>query len=80
VKWIGKQHAERDQSDVCDFEVIGELKSNPKYLLLRGCDGRFYAMDPSVGELEHLEPDDSWAMDVPGHTTMRIELSREVIA
>jgi hypothetical protein len=51
-------------TDVCDFQVIGELKDNPHSLLLMGDDGQCYAYDIIEGEITPLDPDDSWAMDL----------------
>ncbi len=50
--------------DVCDFQLIGELKDDPHRLLLLGNDGACYAFDTIDGEIAPLEPDDSWAVDI----------------
>ena len=51
-------------TDVCDFQVIGELRDNPHALLLMGVDGQYYAYSIIDGEISPLEPDDSWAVDL----------------
>jgi len=50
--------------DNIDFQVIGELRNNPQHLLLQGGDGLFYSYDIVKGEIEPLEPDDSWTVDL----------------
>lgn len=50
--------------DIVDFHVIGELKSDPKSLLLLGDDGQCYAFDMVTEEMHALRPDESRAVDV----------------
>jgi hypothetical protein len=52
------------RSEVCDFQVIGELKEHPDHLLLKDADGQCYAYDLISGEIRPLQPDESWAVDV----------------
>lgn len=80
MRWIARHRREPEQADVCDFEVVGELRSDSTCLLLRGCDGKFYAMDPSIGQLEQLEPDDSWALDVSRDEAFRTAAPKRVVA
>ena len=70
----------RNRQDVCDFQVIGELKDDPEHLLLLGDDGRCYAMDALTGDLTVLEPDDSWALDAIENASLRLEVPRAFIA
>ncbi len=79
MKWVGKHRAEQD-SDVCEFEVIGELKEDSELLLLRGCNGRFYSLDTGSGHIEALDPDNSFAMDVSKQTSVKIQLPHEAVA
>src|SRR5687767_10137178 len=80
VRWIGKHQTGQPKADVCEFEVIGELKSDDRQLLMRGCDGRFYSIDTASGHVEALDPDDSWALDVTERTSGRIRLPYEAVA
>jgi hypothetical protein len=66
--------------DVCDFQVIGELKANPHHLLLMGDDGQCYAYDLMSGEIAPLQPDDSWAVDVTQPATLRVVVPEQRIA
>jgi hypothetical protein len=58
--------------DVCEFQVIGELKDNPHNLLLMGDDGQYYAYDLVSGEILPLQADDSWAVDVSLSDALRV--------
>jgi hypothetical protein len=53
--------------EVCDFQVIGEMRDDPNCLLLLGTDGQCYAYDITNGEIVPLELDDSWAVDIGDH-------------
>ncbi len=66
--------------DVCDFQVIGELKADPGHLLLKGGDGQWYDYDIAVGEIERIEPGDSWALDPEKHVALRIEVPKDILA
>lgn len=67
-------------SDVCDFQVIGELRDNPHHLLLLGDDGQCYAYDIISGEIAPLEPDDSWTVDVADRPLTLTDMPRELAA
>lgn len=54
-------------TEVCHFQVIGELRDNPHHLMLLGDDGQCYAYDITSGEIMPMEPDDSWAVDFADH-------------
>lgn len=69
-----------DRHGVCDFQVIGELKADPRQLLLLGDDGQCYAMDVRIGEVTPLEPDDTWAVDLAEHATARAGVRRDRLA
>lgn len=61
------QRSERracNDKDVCDFQVIGELKDNAQQLLLMGNDGQYYAYDLVTGDIVALSPDDTWSVDI----------------
>lgn len=47
-----------------DFQVIGELRDNPRHLLMHGDDGRYYGYDLEAGEIHPIEPDESWSIDL----------------
>jgi hypothetical protein len=66
--------------DVCEYQVIGELKENPHHLLLMGDDGQCYAYDLVSGEILPLQPDDSWAVDVTHPALLRGAASEDRIA
>lgn len=66
--------------DVCDFQVIGELRDNPHHLLLLGNDGQCYAYDIVTGEIDPLDPDESWAVDVRENLALRMHMSSELLA
>ena len=66
--------------DVCEYQVIGELKENPHHLLLVGDDGQCYAYDLVSGEIQPLQPDDSWAVDVAHPALIRGASSENRIA
>lgn len=67
-------------TDVCDFQVIGELRDNPHALLLMGDDGQCYAYDIIDGEITPLEPDDSWAVDTSLAKSPRIVVATHRLA
>lgn len=50
--------------DIVDFQVIGELRDNPQHLLLQGDDGMFYSYNIDSGEINSLNLDDSWSVDL----------------
>lgn len=54
-----------------DFQVIGELRDNPRHLLMHGDDGRYYGYDLESGEIRLIEPDESWAVDITCPTAMQ---------
>ena len=45
------------------FRVIGELKSDPRRLLLEGDDGRWYDYDLALGTVAPADPSAAWAVD-----------------
>ncbi len=53
-----------DAEDLCEFQVVGELKDDPGHLLLMCASGRWYSYDIAGDEIEPVEPTDSWAVDV----------------
>lgn len=53
-----------DSEDLCEFQVIGELKDDPGHLLLMCGSGRWYAYDIAGNDIVPVEPTDSWAVDV----------------
>lgn len=63
-----------------DFRVIGELRANPRHLLMHGDDGRYYGYDLETGEIRPIELDESWALDVSCPTTLHIVAPAESIA
>jgi hypothetical protein len=67
------------QQEVCDFQVIGELRADPSQLVLLGDDGECYAMDAASGEILPLEPDVAWAVDAADQVALRLEVSRDVL-
>jgi hypothetical protein len=62
-----------------DFHVIGELRDNPRHLLMHGDDGRCYGYDLESGEIRPIEPDESWAIDVTCPTAMHVVAPAESI-
>lgn len=52
------------RNEVCDYQLIGELKDDAHKLLLMGADGQYYAYDLVSGDIAALDPDDSWSVDV----------------
>ena len=54
--------------DAISFQVIGELKGDPGHLLLIGDDGGWYDYDIVQVTIEPIEPGDSWAVDIAGHS------------
>lgn len=64
----GRRQPERvDRDGVCEFEVIGELKDDPRRLMVLGDDGQCYALDIRTGQVTPLEPDDAWSVDAVDH-------------
>lgn len=63
-----------------DFQVIGELRDNPRHLLMHGDDGRYYDYDLESGEIHAIEPDESWAVDINCPTAMHFVAPMESIA
>ncbi len=63
--------------DVCEFQVIGELKGDPGHLLLRGEDTRWYDYDIEAGTVTPIEEDGSREVDVIEEGTLTIEVSEE---
>jgi hypothetical protein len=70
----------RDDTGMIDFRVIGELRDNPRNLLLHGDDGQYYGYNLDTGDIAPIELDASWAVDVNCPTTMRIIAPIESIA
>lgn len=79
-RWMTRRSPAPDRTAVCDFQVIGELRSDPHHLLLLGDDGECYAMDAVSGEIAPLEPDDAWAVDRPDAIALRLEIAHDVLA
>ena len=69
-----------DDERMVDFQVIGELRDNPRHLLMHGDDGRYYGYDLDSGEIHPIEPDESWSVDVNCPTAMHVVLPAESIA
>jgi hypothetical protein len=69
-----------DDERMIDFQVIGELRDNPRHLLMHGDDGRYYGYDLESGEIRPIEPDESWAIDVNCPTAMHFAAPVESIA
>jgi hypothetical protein len=61
------------KDEVCDYQLIGELRDDSHKLLLMGADGQYYAYDLVSGDISVLDPNDSWAVDLSpaasGHTS-----------
>ena len=64
MKRRGRRAKRAPKLETIDFQVIGELRTNPHHLLLLGNDGACYAYDIVGGGIDPLEPDDSWSVDV----------------
>ena len=63
----------RSVSDTVEFQVIGELRDDPHHLLLLGSDGHYYGYDIISGEINELQPDDSWAVDRTGAASLHLQ-------
>lgn len=63
-----------------DFQVIGQLKSDPGHLLLMGDDGCWYDYDISAGSITPIDVTDSWAVDVSDQVALRLEIPKDVLA
>ena len=63
-----------------DFQVIGELRDNPRHLLMHGDDGRYYGYDLESGEIHPIEPDGRWAVDLNCPTAIHFAAPAESIA
>ena len=70
----------QDDSDNIDFQVIGELRSDPGHLLLMGDDGHWYGYDIALGEFTRIEPSDAWAVDITDLVALRIEVPKDILA
>jgi hypothetical protein len=46
------------------FQVIGELRENPRHLLMHGDDGTYYGYDLDTGEINAIDLDTNWAVDL----------------
>lgn len=69
-----------DEEGMVDFHVIGELRDNPRHLLMHGDDGRYYGYDLDSGEIHPIEPDGRWAVDINCPTAMHFVAPVESIA
>ncbi len=61
----------RATNEVCDYQLVGELKEDTHKLLLMGGDGQYYAYDLVGGDIVALDPDDSWSVDISHPTSPR---------
>jgi hypothetical protein len=68
------------ENEVCDYQLIGELKGDGHKLLLMGADGQYYAYDLVGGDIVALDPDDSWSVDISLTTSPRTSASPEKVA
>ena len=62
-----------------DFQVIGELKSDPGHLLLVGDDRQWYGYDLALRAIIPIEPSGSW-FDIANQVAIRVEVPRTVLA
>lgn len=62
------------------FHVIGELRTNPRHLLVHGDDGRYYGYDLETGDIRPIELDERWMVDVACPMGLRIVSRSESIA
>jgi hypothetical protein len=62
------------------FQVIGELRDNPRHLLMHGDDGRYYGYDLESGEIHPIEPDERWAIDLACPMTKGVVVPVESVA
>lgn len=70
----------RDDDGMIDFHVIGELRDNPRHLLMYGADGQYYGYDLNTGEISPIDLDASWAVDVNRPAPLLISAPIESIA
>jgi hypothetical protein len=56
--------ATRNDDSMINLHVIGELRDNPRHLLVHGDDGQYYGYDLATGEISRIDLDASWAVDV----------------
>lgn len=70
----------RNDEGMIDFHVIGELRDNPRHLLMRGDDGRYYDYNLEDGGISPAKLDASWAVDVNCPTPVLISAPIESIA
>ena len=68
------------KNEVCDYQLIGEMKDNSQKLLLMGADGQYYAYDLVGGDIVALDPDDSWSVDMSLSTSPRTSASPDQVA
>lgn len=70
----------RDDSETIEFQVAGELKTDPGHLLLLGDDGRWYDYDVACGTIAAIVPGDSWAVDAIHRVALRPEAPKSLPA
>lgn len=76
-----RRTAEIDEDEqMIDFQVIGELRDDPRHLLMHGDDGRYYDYDLESGEIHPIEPDESWAVDMNCPMSMHFVAPADSIA